>query len=77
MQITVYDKPETLDRYTVVIDNGTRKNFYGMSEHADGFNQFCGDDRDGYKMGRHLGKKVPLESLSKEAQEAIKQRASI
>lgn len=66
MRIDVYDHPSTLDRYTVIIDDGTTAAFYGMSEKARGINQFCGTIEDGYKRGRHLGKKlktIPFEIL--------------
>ena len=50
--VYIYDKPSCFDRYTVVIGN----DFFGMSENATGFNQYCGSKCDGYKRGRHLGK---------------------
>jgi hypothetical protein len=73
MRIDVYDKPGTLDRYTVVIDDGDGDpSFYGMSETAEGFNQFCGSQSDGYKRGRHLGQK--LQTIPDSILWAVKER---
>lgn len=73
MKIDVYDKPGTLDRYTVVIDYGDGDPaFYGMSDNGEGFNQFCGSQSDGYKRGRHLGRK--LKSIPSGILEAVKAR---
>ena len=71
MKITVYDKPGTIDRYTVVIG----RDFYGMSDNANfpnGFNQFCGNTKDGYRRGSHLGKVIT--DIPKEIQKAIDNR---
>ena len=73
MRIDVYDKPGTIDRYTVVIDYGDGDpSFFGMGEGAEGFNQFCGNQSDGYKEGLHLGKK--LEAIPESILWAVKAR---
>ncbi len=51
-QIRVYDVPEVIDRYTVVIDRGDVVEFYAMSEnpfHPQGVNVFCGESQEGYE----------------------------
>lgn len=80
MKIDIYDNGgKTFDRYTLVITfNEWNKDkesfFFGMSENATGFNQFCGTDKDGLKKGPHLGKKVSYLNVSKELQTAIRER---
>ena len=72
--IKVYDNKESFDRYTVIIHDSESNiyNFYGMSEYADGVNQFLGDSRDGYEAGPHLGELLNEVPLS--IKEAVKQR---
>jgi hypothetical protein len=72
MKITIYDKPTTIDRYTVVIERDDKTiDFYAMSTTAEGFNQFCGTNEDGYKKGKHLGKRVDFDNLSLLVRKAI------
>ena len=77
-KVTVYDAGESeMDRYTVILDYGTEKEFYGMSEDPNssmGYNQWIGTEADGYEEGKHLGKK--LSKVPKELVKAIKQRGS-
>lgn len=61
--VTVYDNGgKTIDRFTVVVKDEDFKEygkaFFGMSENARVFNQFCGHEIDGLKEGSHLGKKL-------------------
>jgi hypothetical protein len=71
-KVVVYDGGEDqIDRYTVVIGD----EFYSMSENPDspiGVNQFLGDSSDGYKEGKHLGKK--LSKIPNSLKKAIKER---
>jgi hypothetical protein len=72
IEITCYDNlGESFDRYTIVIKINKDTLFFGMSENALGFNQFLGTDKDGYKKGSHLGKKVSFSSLSPLIKRAI------
>lgn len=62
MEIRVFDLPEYIDRYTLVIEReeGNRE-FYAMSENPTdslGVNMFCGTTLDGYIEGPHLGKQL-------------------
>jgi hypothetical protein len=79
MKITVYDLPNSFDRYTVVIERDNKESeFYGMSfypEMPNGFNLYIGSNADGYYKGKHLGKKVSFESLDLNVQRAIANRA--
>lgn len=71
-KISVYDNGgETMDRYTVIIGD----DFYGMSQNPsdyNGFDQYIGNSHDGYKAGKHLGKK--LSKIPQELKQAIKIR---
>ena len=79
--IEVYYKPDTLDCYTVFIQEDNELTVYAMSEGGIGFNQFL----DGcemserhifkYKKGSHLGKKMSWNDLSQETKKAIFARA--
>jgi antirestriction protein len=54
-KVVVYDNGgESFDRYTVFTPDGA---VYGMSENAEGFNQYVGDSTE-IKKGSHLGKKL-------------------
>jgi hypothetical protein len=72
LTVSVYDKPGTFDRYTVVIND----DFYGMSEDAIGFNMFVGEKADGMQVGRHLGKLIDIDTMSIDARRAILSRVS-
>lgn len=61
--IEIYDNNESFDRYTVIHDDkiNKTKHFYAMSMNPNspqGFNQYVGSTEDGYKAGKHLGKKL-------------------
>jgi len=74
-KVRIYDNNgESLDRYTVVIELKDEKLFYGMSEHATGFNMFLGSDKDGYEEGEHLGTIVNYDTMNDEVKTAIRQR---
>ena len=77
-RIRVYDKPETLDRYTLVIpslDEPHSNEYFGFSEDPffpTGFGQFAGT----YPMEhsyKHLGKLIPIESLPEQARKYVEQ----
>lgn len=75
-KVTVYDNGgKTFDRYTVVVDSGDEKEFYGMGKDPSGFNQFSGTDKDGLEEGPHLGRKISIKALPSKVQDAIKERA--
>lgn len=62
MEIRMFDLPEYIDRYTLVVEReeGNRE-FYAISEnpiHPLGVNMFCGTNLDGYIEGPHLGKQL-------------------
>lgn len=78
MKARVYDKPGTIDRYTLVVkslDVPHNNEYFGFSEdpfYPQGFGQYCGN----YPMERsykHLGKLIPIESLPEQAQKYVKQ----
>lgn len=53
--VVVYDNGgETFDRYTVYTPDGS---VFGMSENAEGFNQYLGEWYE-FEEGDHLGKKL-------------------
>lgn len=53
--VVVYDNEgETFDRYTVYTPDGS---VFGMSENAEGFNQYLGEWYE-VEEGDHLGKKL-------------------
>jgi hypothetical protein len=62
------------DRFTVCISYGKNRYWYGMSDDAIAFNQFCGEDTRVENKYRGLGKKISFHSLSKGLQRAIVQR---
>ncbi len=65
----VYDNGgESYDRYTIFTPDGS---VYGMSETAEGFNQYIGDSSE-IEKGKHLGKK--LRSVPKGIQGAVLDR---
>jgi antirestriction protein len=65
----VYDNGgESYDRYTIFTPDGS---VYGMSETAEGFNQYIGDSSE-IEQGKHLGKK--LRSIPKGIQGAVLDR---
>jgi antirestriction protein len=65
----VYDNGgESYDRYTIFTPDGS---VYGMSETAEGFNQYIGDSSE-VEKGKHLGKK--LRSVPKGIQGAVLDR---
>jgi hypothetical protein len=65
----VYDNNgESLDRYTVFTPDGS---VYGMSQNAEGFNQYLGE-KDEVRKGSHLGKK--LTSVPENIKTAVLQR---
>lgn len=67
-KVVVYDNPKTYDRYTVIIND----DFFGMSKYGSGFNMFLGSKADGYKAGKHLGKK--LKHIPNSIKQAVKNR---
>ena len=75
--IEVYYKPDTLDCYTVFIQEDNYIWAYGMSEDGIGFNQYLDtckiSDKASfkYKKGSHLGKKMSWNDLSQETKKAI------
>jgi hypothetical protein len=81
MVIRIFDnKGETMDRYTVVID----ESYYSMSENAlspDGFNQYGGqridlEDKSGYIRNDLEKTEVEnVEKLPKQVKQAIAHRA--
>ena len=65
----VYDNGgESYDRYTIFTPDGS---VYGMSETAEGFNQYVGDSSE-IEKGKHLGRK--LRSVPKGIQSAVLDR---
>ena len=65
----VYDNGgESYDRYTIFTPDGS---VYGMSETAEGFNQYVGDSSE-IEKGKHLGRK--LRSVPKGIQGAVLDR---
>ncbi len=74
--VRVYDNGgKTIDRYTVVVDNGGHKDFYGLAKDPSAFNQFLGQDSDGFREGDHLGQLVSVDSLDPKTKEAALSRA--
>ena len=72
MKVTVYHAPEyTFDGYTIVIERGKDfpVEFWGMGD--QGQYHFCGDSRDGYKKGKHLGKRIPFHDTPIEVQRSV------
>jgi hypothetical protein len=72
MKITIYNKPEyTFDGFTIVIERGKDfpTEFWGMGTYGRYY--FCGDNRDGYKKGRHLGKLVSFHDAPKDVQNSV------
>lgn len=72
MKITVFHTPEfSFDGYTIVIERGKGfpTEFWGMGD--TGRYYFCGDDRDGYEKGKHLGKRVAFHDTPKEVQSSV------
>ena len=75
--IEVYYKPDTLDCYTVFIQEDSELTVYAMSEGGKGFNQYLDtckiSDKASfkYKKGSHLGKKMSWNELSNETKKAI------
>lgn len=76
--LAIYDNGgKTLDRYTVVTDwkDGKYLMMLGMSEGGVGFSQWgSGQYNDKGQPNKHLGKRVPFETLSAATQEHIAQR---
>ena len=76
-KVVAYDNGgETMDRYTVIINNDA----YGMSDNASspqGFCQFIGEVGRDIKLGSHLGKKISMNKLPKEVQKVIKQMSYV
>lgn len=81
--ITVYDFGNgVLDRYTIIKDNDFALNYEEFPSMFTGrylYNCICASEFGAgvfmwgtAKKGRHLGKKVPFESLRPELQERIK-----
>ena len=75
MKVTIYDNDgKTLDRYTVVLKDGS---VYGMSAdpfHPQGFCQFCGD-LDQHTQGlSHCGRLIKFVDLPEAVKLAIRQR---
>jgi len=65
--IEIYDNGgKTLDRYTIFSDK--TDNCIGSDENGAGFYQHCTGTR-----GRHLGKKISIDKLSKELQDRLTQ----
>jgi hypothetical protein len=72
MKITIYHKPEfQFDGYTIVIERGKGfpAEFWGMGNIGQYY--FSGDSRDGYKKGRHLGKKLNFHDCPKSVQNSV------
>lgn len=84
IKIVVRDKPNTFDRYTVIIHRDDEIEFYAMSINPNspqGFNQYIdtmkkGDKNPKYKDADYLGKKVPWSSLEPQIKKAIMRRLS-
>lgn len=75
--VKVYDNGgKTVDRYTVVVDQGDSKDFYGLARDPSQFNQFLGQTGDGFTEGSHLGELVAVDSLPPAAQKAVQDRVS-
>ena len=74
--IAIYDNGgETLDRYTVVIDNTTDDTLHdmlGLSEGGEGFSQWTtGQYYGGGQPNKHLGRLVQFTTLSGKTQKHI------
>lgn len=79
--IDVYYKPDTLDCYTVFIQDGVYLDVFALSEggiafnqHLDGCNLTDKSKDFKYKRGKHLGEKIPFYKLSDETKRAILKR---
>ena len=73
-KVIIYDNGgKTMDRYTVIID----KDAYGMNSAPlwpYGINQHVGEVGRNITLGKHLGKKVNINSLNPDVQKAIENR---
>ena len=77
--LAIYDNGgETLDRYTVVVDNTTDDTMHdmlGLSEGGDAYSQWTtGQYFDGGRPNKHLGKLVNFTTLSGKTQAHIARR---
>jgi len=85
-KVKVYYKPGAVDCYTVAILNPKiswqvegRWSFYAMSanpSHPQGIGMYVGCTNDGYKLGRHLGRRVNMLNLPVDVVRAIKSKLS-
>lgn len=75
-KIRVYDKPGTMDRYTIIVGEAV----FGMSEYpnsAQGFNQYVGDfPSRNYPTVRGFGKRIQWADVPEEVKIAIERRIS-
>jgi hypothetical protein len=68
----LFDKPSTIDRYTLITKDG---DMYGFSEDPffpTGFGQFCGEWQGGNKS--HLGKRITMKDLPDQAHKFVSER---
>jgi len=75
IKLRIYDKPGTIDRYTVVFDDGAERiNFVGMNAepfHPQGFGQHGEIHRR--NVGSHLGKKLRVTDLPHDCKRLVLQ----
>ena len=77
--VRVYDNGgETIDRYTIVIENPVTKeqSWLGSNNdpfHSQGFGQHVGDEGSGNQEGEHLGKLIKFSALPEPVQKFVKQ----
>jgi len=77
-EVTVYDQPDTLDRYTIILrDPESGEDYwFGASEdpfHPQGFGQGVGDSTTNGPPGPHLGEEVEVSDLPEKVQQYIEQ----
>ncbi len=68
----LFDKPDTLDRYTLITADGSMYGFSGEPFHPQGFGMYVGEWTGGSKA--HLGKRITIADLPENAQKFVKER---
>ena len=75
VRLRAYDHPSSVDRYTVVFDDGAdRLTYIGMNAypfHPQGFGQHGELDR--HNVGSHLGKRINISDLPQDCKRLVLQ----
>jgi len=75
VRLRAYDHPSSLDRYTVVFDDGAQRLTYiGMNAspfHPQGFGQHGELER--HNLGSHLGKRINISDLPQDCKRLVLQ----